>query len=404
MITARSPSAGNFNWAEVLCHELSHVFHIQLSKSRVPRWFTEGLAIFEATDGRPGWMREMDETLYVYRDLGRLRGIADFNLAFTQARSMEDVLVAYYHAYLVALFIKEEYGREVMPKMLRAWGERRTTAQVFTEVLKVEDLQTFDEAFDGWLFQRFQERRPGMTLAPRIAARELETRQAALERSPKSLEALGAVAEAHLGRGQAEEALALIHRGLERQPSQQHRLLLRAVARLHLGELVGARQDLEGLLAGGTDGLEVRRLLGKIAVRQGQTDAAMDHLKRAIRYDPQQVPLYRSLIALLDRAGEAQEAHDWRRRLLTVDQGDPSLVMKLLGEAESRGARAEDVWRWAERGLHVAPFKAELHMRAAKELHRLGDRRKAGLLLDVVLASDPEHPGAKELESQVRPK
>ena len=50
------------------------------------------------------------------------------------------------------------------------------------------------------------------------------------------------------------------------------------------------------------DGLEVRRLLGTIAVRQGQTDAAMDHLKRAIRYDPQQVPLYRSLIALLDRA------------------------------------------------------------------------------------------------------
>ena len=32
------------DWAdELITHELAHVFHIQLSDSRVPRWFTEGL-------------------------------------------------------------------------------------------------------------------------------------------------------------------------------------------------------------------------------------------------------------------------------------------------------------------------------------------------------------------------
>jgi tetratricopeptide (TPR) repeat protein len=43
-LAAMSPRAEPFNWGNVLWHELAHVFAIQLSKSRVPRWFTEGLS------------------------------------------------------------------------------------------------------------------------------------------------------------------------------------------------------------------------------------------------------------------------------------------------------------------------------------------------------------------------
>ena len=44
VITAMSPANGDINWGMVLWHELGHVFAIQLSNSRVPRWFTEGLS------------------------------------------------------------------------------------------------------------------------------------------------------------------------------------------------------------------------------------------------------------------------------------------------------------------------------------------------------------------------
>src|SRR4029079_12895575 len=43
VITSIAPSNHAFNWGMVLTHELAHVFAIQLSRSRVPRWFTEGL-------------------------------------------------------------------------------------------------------------------------------------------------------------------------------------------------------------------------------------------------------------------------------------------------------------------------------------------------------------------------
>src|SRR5690606_16602710 len=58
VITARSPSEGTFNWAQTVWHELAHVFHIQLSDSRVPRWFTEGLAEYETIVARKEWKRE----------------------------------------------------------------------------------------------------------------------------------------------------------------------------------------------------------------------------------------------------------------------------------------------------------------------------------------------------------
>jgi hypothetical protein len=58
-----------FNLGMTLWHELAHVFHIQLSRSRVPRWFTEGLAEYETEHERPEWSREHDPALFAaWRD------------------------------------------------------------------------------------------------------------------------------------------------------------------------------------------------------------------------------------------------------------------------------------------------------------------------------------------------
>ena len=53
-----SPSAedpGNFNWASTMWHEIAHAFHLSMSDHRVPRWFTEGLAVHEQHEARPYW-------------------------------------------------------------------------------------------------------------------------------------------------------------------------------------------------------------------------------------------------------------------------------------------------------------------------------------------------------------
>ncbi len=150
VITARSPSAGNFNWGEVLWHELAHVYHIQLTRGRVPRWFTEGLAVLESSEARPAWQREEDRDLNAAYRNGKLRGVGDFNLAFTQAKSIGDILVAYYHAYQVTRFIRDAWGFPKMRRMLELWGDSKATPEVFKAALGV-DTAEFDRRFFAWL-------------------------------------------------------------------------------------------------------------------------------------------------------------------------------------------------------------------------------------------------------------
>ena len=50
VVAMDSPSArkpGDFNWGATLWHEMSHVFILTATNFRVPRWFTEGLAVHE---------------------------------------------------------------------------------------------------------------------------------------------------------------------------------------------------------------------------------------------------------------------------------------------------------------------------------------------------------------------
>src|SRR2546429_6856738 len=48
VVAMDSPSAykpGGLNWGSTLWHEMSHVFILTATNHRVPRWFTEGLAV-----------------------------------------------------------------------------------------------------------------------------------------------------------------------------------------------------------------------------------------------------------------------------------------------------------------------------------------------------------------------
>ena len=62
VVTMDSPRArdpGEFSWQATLWHELAHVYTLQLSKYRVPRWLTEGISVFEDHRKQPAWGREL---------------------------------------------------------------------------------------------------------------------------------------------------------------------------------------------------------------------------------------------------------------------------------------------------------------------------------------------------------
>ena len=63
VVAMDSPSGrkpGTFHWASTLWHELSHVYVLTATKHRVPRWFTEGMAVHEETAASPDWGDRLD--------------------------------------------------------------------------------------------------------------------------------------------------------------------------------------------------------------------------------------------------------------------------------------------------------------------------------------------------------
>ncbi len=371
VVTARSPSAGNFNWAEVLWHELAHVYHIQLSKSRVPRWFTEGLAVWESREGDPRWVREGDAELRAARRRGALRGIGDFNLAFTQATSLDEMSLAYYHASRVAEFVHTRWGSDDVRAMLVAWGEGLQTPAVVERVLKL-DVAAFDLAFDTWLGQRLAVATDHQQLKIRKLASERDAWLLAADKPGASAEELGLAALAAALERRFDDAKALSNRALRLAPTEPHGLFARAVARTRDGDRAGAGADVDAILAGGVDGRYVRELGVDVARAAGDTAGQIRHLKGLKALEPDDARTSVRLIAAYVKAKDAAGAYRERAHLAELDQNNAAVVTALLRDAKTQSASADEVRRWSELAAQIAPFSRTVMLTASRALKAAG--------------------------------
>ena len=89
VVAMDSPSArkpGDFNWGATLWHEMSHVFILTATNHRVPRWFTEGLAVHEEGQRSPEWKnRATPDVLAAIRDK-KLLPVAQLDRGFVFPR------------------------------------------------------------------------------------------------------------------------------------------------------------------------------------------------------------------------------------------------------------------------------------------------------------------------------
>src|SRR5437868_7623577 len=121
VIAQDSPSArgaGEFNWGSTLWHEYTHVITLQMTNYRIPRWFSEGLSVYEERRARPGWGDDWNPMFIGAFTAGRWSRIEDLDEAFQRPKSPQDIVIAYFEASQVCEFITECYGFETILKML----------------------------------------------------------------------------------------------------------------------------------------------------------------------------------------------------------------------------------------------------------------------------------------------
>ncbi len=320
VITSQSPSNGAFNWGMVLAHELAHVFSLLPSRSRVPRWFTEGLAELETARLRPDWRRQADVELAAALEAGRTPGLLTLSQAFVRARGSQDAAVAYMHAAAAVEFLERSFGFPRLRTALVAWGAGTPDEQVL-EQLAGMPLARLDERFRADLDKRLgplrvqlrpyeQARKAGLE-AVRAGDKSAALKQlrAAVAAAPSSIEAKVLLAEHLAAMGDDEAQLALETEILRLEPQS-----LTLAKRVVLGHARAGRVDQTAELAKAAlfidpDDPDLYAAQGRALAAQGKNKEAAAALERALQFgiaDP--AAIHRALAASYEKLGDTRRA------------------------------------------------------------------------------------------------
>jgi tetratricopeptide (TPR) repeat protein len=157
VVAMDSPSArkpGDFNWGATLWHEMSHVYILTATNHRVPRWFTEGLAVHEEGERSPEWSnRATPEVLIAIREK-KLLPVAQLDRGFVYPEYPSQVLVSYFQAGTLCDFVKSKWGEEKLLEMVHSYAKLLTTAQVVQQDLGLTP-EEFDKQYLAWIDKKY---------------------------------------------------------------------------------------------------------------------------------------------------------------------------------------------------------------------------------------------------------
>ncbi len=384
VITSESPTNHAFNWGMVLTHELAHVFAIELSRARVPRWFTEGLSEVEAARARPEWTRHDDADLYGAWRRGEIPSLADLSDAFLGAHSGDEAGRAYALAAEAVGWIERRFGFAAVRAALLAYGQGARGARVLEQIAGMP-VAELDRAFREDLGRRLD----------RFAGQYLPTEWLGADVPPESPAARGIAA---MARGQLEAA----RNSLARARALPHPSPGEAAATLFLaGDVALARRDadaavdaLEGLLGLGPparDGYDVQVRLALAELHRRDRASAEAHLRRALAFDSRRVEPHALLAELL---GNQQRVDDQLAELEAALRLDPhnDRTAKQVVFAEARRGHTARVIEFAPIATFIDPASADLYATLGRALAASGKRAEAAAAFERALvfqASDP---------------
>jgi cellulose synthase operon protein C len=394
-LASMSPAHESFNLGMTLWHELSHVFHIQMSKSRVPRWFTEGLAEYETIIARPEWVRENDQELFEALRSERLPALGNMSRAFTRAEELDDVGTAYYASSQILVMLADHYGHDKLAEMLRQWGAGKSSEQVMSGVLgkKAAELDAEFKSFAEQKLARFSRQFMPLQRKGRSERLAKEAKAAPTDVQKQLRWVLSLLRDGESER--AEQALLVVER---LEPGNADARFLRAELSQHehpeksiatLNQMIEAKQD----------GYSVRLLLGKLLAAAGDDLAARAALEKASAFDPASATPYYLLAEIAHTRADDDAELAALRRLAELEQHENKVYRRLLALLAAKKGWEEAV-RVGEVAVYADMEGFTTHRIFGEALAQTGDKRRAVYELESAVLTQAE---PKELaEAQAR--
>jgi tetratricopeptide (TPR) repeat protein len=399
VVTGRSPGEGRFNWGMMVWHEIGHVFSIQRSRARVPRWFTEGLAEWETEHHRPEWRRHTQAELATALERNRLLSVAALNSGFVRARSVDEIVVAYHEAAEAVAFLIRRFGFDAAVRALELYGEGKETPEVVKAVSGL-DVDAFDAAFRAELKSRLA-RYLGRFAVHASETADLEGAAELARVHPDDARAHALLALALLARREAAEADAHARRAREIDPLSREGLYAAARVLMAAQSWDGAELLLRKLIDLGGDGYDVRMALAECERGRGHRDEAQRDLERARELDPERAEPRVILAKQYLDQGREEAATAELEAAARLDVHDRALALSLVEKQSQRG-RWKELQADAELAGFVVPLDPAVHLAAARAAIGLGDARRAERELELARLCKGDAAEIAQLAARVR--
>lgn len=384
LVAMDSPTARagrDYHWGTTLWHEVAHIFTLEASNHRVPRWFSEGISVYEEWHTGPlaFWKRissingrdlsyplrpddslseeaavKVSIPLHVYGSLmeEEFLPIDKLDRGFVRPTYENQVLVSYNQAGLVCTFIAQEYGHQALVDMLYAYGRELTTSQVIEEVLGMST-DDFDQQFvdyfetnHGHILNDLNEWVELRMLAS--AALKEENWSAAIEAADEAIALMPDYTEAdsaYLLKARALESLESLEKLDDSQGSSAKYSVLET-----FWQKGGYQPDALMELA-----LHYRQA--------GQAALAMEVLNAINLVDPFKLDVHMNLGDLLLEQGKTQRALQEYQVAMALNPLDKASVYYRLGNTYHQMGQIEQARQQTLAALDIAP-----HYRPAQKL------------------------------------
>ena len=344
--TGREP--GGFHWGTTLWHELAHVFTLEATDHLIPRWYSEGISMYEEWEADPRWGESLTPEYIQAVRKGELLPVADLDRGFIRPRYRGQVAISYMQAGYACRYIAELWEEGTLVELLRGFADGKPTAENIEAVLGIS-AEEFDKGFGAYMKDSLGPAYDGLDRWRRELRSALE---AAREKDWEG------VLEP------AREAMALY---------PQH---------------VGAGSSYA--------------LLATASERLGDREAAIGHLQEYERRGGRQPQTLKKLAGWLEEAGRGEEAAYTYEGLLYNWPQDEETHAR-LGELYLDSGRLAPARREFEAVLALDPLdRAAAEYNLARAYVKIGDLAKARLHVLQALERAPTFRPALQLLLQVK--
>jgi len=339
VVAMDSPSARGigegFDWPSTLWHELAHVVTLGATDHLVPRWFSEGVSVYEEWRTGPSPRQSVPLLFLEMWGDGRLLAASRLDEGFIRPTYPEQISVSYVQSGLVCELIADSWGHVQLANMLAAYRAGADTDGAITSVLGVRP-DEFDAAFRAYIDRRFGK------LPERVS----------------EIEALTARARRALDAGVPQDAVTAARAALEVFPENVDGMspyLVLGRAQQALGNGAAALESYEEYWRLGGRAPEALEPLAAALVGAGRANDAIEVQRQLARLVPLEPRHHTTLGDLYRDAGRHEEAAGEYRMLLALAPHDRASAHYRLALAYRELGRMRDAQHETVLSLEVAP-------------------------------------------------